>query len=86
MQNLNSTVDYLMYCGYIFMGYLWARAAKTAALKLAEGTHESDFYNAKLTTARFYFERILPRTLSLAATINSGADNLMKLHADHFSF
>ncbi len=81
-----ASVDYLMYCGYIFMGYLWARAAKTAALKLAAGTHEPDFYNAKLATARFYFERILPRTLSLAATINSGADNLMSLDADHFIF
>jgi len=81
-----ASVDYLMYCGYVFMGYLWARAAKTAAMKLSAGTHEPDFYNAKLTTARFYFERILPRTLSLAAAINSGADNLMSLDADHFSF
>jgi hypothetical protein len=81
-----ASVDYLMYCGYFFMGYLWARAAKTAAMKLVAGTHEPDFYSAKLVTARFYFERILPRTLSLAATINSGADNLMSLDADHFIF
>ncbi len=81
-----ASVDYLMYCGYIFMGYLWARAAKTAMMKLATGTHEPDFYKAKLVTARFYFERILPRTLSLAAAINSGADNLMSLDADHFIF
>jgi alkylation response protein AidB-like acyl-CoA dehydrogenase len=80
-----ASVDYLLYCGYIFMGYLWARAAKTAAMKLAAGTHEPDFYTAKLATARFYFERMLPRTLSLAAAINSGADNLMSLDADHFS-
>lgn len=81
-----ASVDYLMYCGYIFMGYLWARAAKTASLKLAAGTHDPDFYQAKLATARFYFERILPRTSSLAAAINSGADNLMRLDADHFIF
>lgn len=80
-----ASVDYLMYCGYIFMGYLWARAAKAAANKLVVGTHEPDFYRAKLATARFYFERVLPRTLSLAATINSGADNLMSLNAEHFS-
>ena len=78
--------QYLVLRIYILMGYLWARAAKTVALKLASGTHEPDFYNAKLTTARFYFERILPRTLSLAAPINSGADNLMSLDADHFCF
>lgn len=81
-----ASVDYLLYCGYVFMGYLWARAAKTAMLKLAAGTHETDFYKAKLTTARFYFERLLPRTLSLAASITSGADNMMNLDAEHFSF
>jgi len=81
-----ASVDYLMYCGYIFMGYLWARAAKTALLALAAGSQEQDFYRAKLATARFYFERILPRTLSLVATINSGADNTMSLAAEHFSF
>lgn len=81
-----ASVDYLMYCGYIFMGYMWARAAKTAVIALASDTQEPDFYRAKLETARFYFERILPRTLSLTATINSGASNLMDLSADHFSF
>ncbi len=79
-----ASVDYLMYCGYILMGYLWARAAKTALTALAAGTEEQDFYRAKLVTAHFYFERILPRTLSLVATINSGADNLMALSAENF--
>ncbi len=81
-----ASVDYLMYCGYIFMGYMWGRAAKTAVLALASNPQEQDFYRAKLDTARFYFERILPRTLSLAATMNSGANNVMDLAADHFSF
>ncbi|MET0355895.1 MAG: acyl-CoA dehydrogenase C-terminal domain-containing protein, partial [Cellvibrio sp.] len=62
-----ASVDYLMYCGYIFMGYLWARAASTAVKALAAGSQEQDFYRAKLETARFYFERILPRTLTLVA-------------------
>jgi alkylation response protein AidB-like acyl-CoA dehydrogenase len=81
-----ASVDYLMYCGYIFMGYLWARAAKTALVALTAGSEEHDFYRAKLATARFYFERILPRTLALVTTINSGADNIMDLSAEHFSF
>lgn len=81
-----ASVDYLMYCGYIFMGYLWARAAKTALAALAAGSEEQDFYRAKLATARFYFERILPRTHTLVATINSGSDNIMGLPAEHFSF
>ncbi|GGY64748.1 acyl-CoA dehydrogenase [Cellvibrio zantedeschiae] len=81
-----ASVDYLMYCGYIFMGYLWARAAKTALAALATSSDEQDFYRAKLATARFYFERILPRTLTLVATIKSGANNLMELPAEQFAF
>jgi alkylation response protein AidB-like acyl-CoA dehydrogenase len=81
-----ASVDYLMYSGYILVGYFWGRAAKTSLDALAQGTREPAFYRAKLETARFYFERLLPRTATLIITINSGCDNLMNLAADDFSF
>ncbi|MBY6212124.1 acyl-CoA dehydrogenase C-terminal domain-containing protein [Microbulbifer agarilyticus] len=81
-----ASVDYLMYSGYAVQAYLWALAAKVANEKLAEGTSEEDFYRSKLATARFYFDRILPRTATHAAAMQSGADNLMSLDAEHFVF
>lgn len=81
-----ASVDYLMYSGYAVEAYLWARAAKVANEKLAAGSSEENFYRAKLATARFYFERILPRTAVHASAMQSGADNLMSLDADHFVF
>lgn len=81
-----ASVDYLMYSGYVVLGYLWARAATVAQAKLDAGTTETAFYEAKLKTARFYFERILPRTVSLTQTMLSGADNLLDLDAEHFAF
>jgi 3-(methylsulfanyl)propanoyl-CoA dehydrogenase len=81
-----ASVDYLMYSGYVTLGYFWARAAAVAQKALDEGTSEVDFYTAKLKTARFYFERILPRTKSLTETMLSGADNLLDLDAEHFAF
>ena len=81
-----ASVDYLMYSGYAVEAFLWARAAKIANDKLAAGEGEADFYRAKLATARFYFERILPRTATHAVTMQSGADNLMELDAEHFAF
>ena len=81
-----ASVDYLMYCGYILIGYFWGRAAKTSLDALAQGAAEPEFYRAKLETARFYFERLLPRTATLVLTINSGADNLMNLAVKDFSF
>ena len=82
----SASVDYLMYSGYVTLAYLWAIMAKEAQDKLAAGTSEEDFYKAKIATARFYFTRILPRTLSHAETMVAGADTLMDLDAEHFAF
>ncbi|GGO86713.1 acyl-CoA dehydrogenase [Marinobacterium nitratireducens] len=78
--------DYVMYSGYVVYAYFWARMAKVAQAKLAESRDDAAFYTAKLRTARFYFERILPRTRTLSETMLSGADNLLALDADHFAF
>ncbi|MEX2962064.1 acyl-CoA dehydrogenase C-terminal domain-containing protein [Microbulbifer sp. TYP-18] len=81
-----ASVDYLMFSGYAVLAYLWAHAAKVAGEKLATGEGDGDFYRAKLATARFYFDRILPRTGAHAGAITSGADNLMELDVAHFAF
>ena len=80
-----ASVDYLMYSGYACLAYFWADMARVAAEKLAAGTDEEGFYRAKLQTARFYFERILPRTRALVATMLSGADNLMEMADEDFA-
>ncbi len=79
-----ASVDYLMYSGYITFAYLWARAAVVAQGKL-DGA-EKDYYDAKLKTARFYFQRILPRTQALAVIIKSGADNLLAMDEEQFQY
>ena len=80
-----ASVDYLMYSGYACLAYFWADMARVAAEKLAAGTAEEAFYKAKLQTARFYFERILPRTRALAVTMLSGAGNLMEMADEDFA-
>lgn len=79
-----AAVDYLMYCGYVTLGYFWARMAVLSDQKLSET--EDEFYRAKLHTAKFYFERIYPRTTTLKETMLSGADNLMSLDQESFQF
>ncbi|WP_101758093.1 acyl-CoA dehydrogenase C-terminal domain-containing protein [Oceanicoccus sp. KOV_DT_Chl] len=76
--------DYLMIAGYTTLAYFWAQSASTAATALSHDSDDADFYQAKLSTARFYFERLLPRTLSLAAGVRSGSENLMTLPAEFF--
>ncbi len=81
-----ASVDYLMYSGYIVLAWFWARAAVVASMKIKAGEDESGFYAAKMTTAKFYYARLLPRTRSLKTTMLSGCDNLLELDAEHFSF
>jgi hypothetical protein len=78
--------DYLMYSGYTVMAYLWARSATVALQKLAAGTAENGFYQAKIKTARFYFQRILPRNEGLALSLSGNADSLMSMNEDQFQF
>ena len=80
-----ASVDYLMYSGYACLAYFWADMARLAAEKLAAGTGEEAFYKAKLQTARFYFQRILPRTRAHVEAMLSGANNLMEMDEEHFA-
>ena len=80
-----ASVDYLMYSGYVILGYFWLRMALVAQQKLAAGAGEAAFYQAKLQTAHFYFARILPRTLSHEVAMLSGAGNLMAMKAGDFA-
>ena len=80
-----AAVDYLMYSGYITLAYFWAKMAVTARQKIAEAEGDASFYEAKLMTAQFYFERLLPRTESLKTTMVAGADALMQMPEELFA-
>ncbi|MCR6626733.1 MAG: acyl-CoA dehydrogenase C-terminal domain-containing protein [Pseudoxanthomonas sp.] len=75
-----ASTDYLFYSGYVVLAYWWARSVAAAAAS----PHGDAFKQAKRETARFYFARILPRTLSHAAAIESGADTLMAMDDARF--
>jgi len=79
-----ASVDYLMYSGYLVLAWFWAQMAEVAHRQLAAGAGDPNFYTAKLQTARFYYERILPRTLAHAAAVRSGAANVMDMAAENF--
>jgi hypothetical protein len=81
-----AAVDYLQFSGYLCFAWCWARMAAAAQAHLAASDSEGDFYRAKLATATFYFERLLPRARAHADAMKSGAGNIMSLDAAHFAF
>ncbi|MEX6502900.1 acyl-CoA dehydrogenase C-terminal domain-containing protein [Pseudomonas zhanjiangensis] len=80
-----ASMDYLMYAGYVILAYFWLRMALVAQDKLAAGSDEAAFYQAKLATCDFYFKRLLPRTAAHLAAAEAGSDCLMSLPAEHFA-
>jgi hypothetical protein len=81
-----ASYDFLSYSGYVCFAYFFARMAVIATERLAEGTSEAAFYEAKLTSARFYFRRVLPRIQTLKHTMLSGSDDVMSMPVDSFAF
>ena len=81
-----AAVDYLMFAGYVTVAYFWAEAAVAAEKALKNGASEPEFYNTKIATADFYFQRIMPRILAHEAAIKNGMDSMMSIDEDNFAF
>jgi len=81
-------VDYLMYAGYIHMAYHWLKMEAAAEAALASGNMEQprEFYEAKIQTAQFYFDNILPKTQSLRTTMFTPVNSVMAMKPENFSF
>jgi hypothetical protein len=79
-------MDYLMLTGYLCLAWCWVRMAAVSAAAISKGADGRDFHEAKLATARYYFERILPRAEAHLDALNAGAKPVMELPADRFVF
>ena len=78
------STDYMHLFGLVTLGYMWAKMAKTAQEKLGSGDPREDYLKNKLTTARFYMEKIMPETALRKVRIEAGADSVMELAAEAF--
>jgi acyl-CoA dehydrogenase len=74
--------DYMHLFGLVVLGYMWCQIAAAAHRKLAADS--SGRMSAKLATARFFMERMLPETAAHLARIQSGAGSVMELPAEAF--
>jgi hypothetical protein len=70
--------------GHVALGHMWLKMAGASLAALDGGTADPDFFNAKLTTARFFAARVLPETASLKSQLEAGADTVMAMPAEMF--
>jgi hypothetical protein len=77
-------VPYLELWGLLVGGWQMGRAALIAARHLAEGAGDAAFMTAKIQTARYYADCLLPQTAGLARTITEGGDSVLAVAAEQF--
>ncbi|HRD64703.1 MAG TPA: acyl-CoA dehydrogenase C-terminal domain-containing protein [Candidatus Competibacter sp.] len=77
------SVDYMMLAGTVCGGWQMARTAQAAQRKLRSG-EDPAFHEAKLITARFYAEHILPKAGALRDSVKNGGISIMALAEEQF--
>jgi len=80
--------DFLMFSGFVSLAYYWAQMAAVAYEKLekGDGSESPDFYKAKIQTAEFYFDRLLPRAKAHAEAALAPTRSTMQMDVEHFAF
>ncbi|MCB4358629.1 acyl-CoA dehydrogenase C-terminal domain-containing protein [Quatrionicoccus australiensis] len=69
---LTAAVPYLHLAVTVTGGWFMAKAALAAAGYLEKGEGDQTFYRAKIATARFYADQLLPQAYSYAETVKAG--------------
>ncbi|EJN02032.1 acyl-CoA dehydrogenase [Herbaspirillum sp. YR522] len=78
------SVTYLKMAGVVLGGWQMARAAAVAVDRIKAGEGDIGFYQAKLVTARFFADQILPQALAYRTAIVEGAQSVLDLDEDRF--
>jgi alkylation response protein AidB-like acyl-CoA dehydrogenase len=76
--------DYMHLFGLVALGYMWCKIAEAAIAKLPKANGSTPRYSAKLTTARFFMDRMLPETATRLARIQTGAASTMEMPDEQF--
>jgi len=86
--NLNhagaAAYPYMQLMGISALGLMWLRMAKASSAAIEEDAADKAFHEAKLVTARFFAERMMPDAGGLRAKIEGGSDSLMALEPEMF--
>ncbi|HUF98473.1 MAG TPA: acyl-CoA dehydrogenase [Ilumatobacter sp.] len=82
---LAGSVPYLRLIGTTVCAGLLAKAALVATELLGTGEYPDEFLSAKIATARFFGEQIVPTVLGLLPVITANSDALFELTAEQLA-
>ncbi|HET9630590.1 MAG TPA: acyl-CoA dehydrogenase, partial [Novosphingobium sp.] len=76
---------YMHIMGIVALGLMWLKMGRTAAVALDASSGDKAFYEAKLTTGRYFGERFTPDAGSLRRKLEAGSEAMMALPAEAFA-
>ena len=80
-----AAADYLRIFALTSLGWMWVKMAKTAQKKLAEGADGlAPYYEAKLKTARFFVQKMLPEAGGRFKSLTAGCKLMMEMDVEQF--
>ena len=79
-----ASVDFLMFSGYAYMAFMWLQMSAAAHNQLQSVEGDKKFFEDKLHTAGFFFERILPRADAHAKTMSASIESVMGMPTKYF--
>lgn len=79
-----ASTDYLRQFALVALAYMWCLIVKVAQEKLEQGSADKAFLEAKLKTARFFMERMLPESEARFRMVMAGAATLMDMDEAQF--
>ncbi len=79
-----ASVDYLRHFALVAMAYMWCKMVIAAQEKLESGEGDKAFYEAKIQTAKFFMQRVLPESDARFKMVMAGGESIMKLKEEAF--
>jgi len=79
-----ASYDYLKLFALVAQAYMWARMVKIALPVAGTDKDHDGFYKAKIGTARFFFDRMLPETGARLSAILAGGKSMMEFEDASF--
>ena len=83
-QALAGATDFMHLVGYLALGFMWARMAKTAHDELKKNRNADPLFETKITSAKYFFKRHIPETELRRKRVLSGSNEMMNIPEIHF--
>ncbi len=80
-----ASVDYLRHFALVAMAFMWCKMVIAAQEKLKSGEGDKAFYEAKIQTAKFFMDRVLPESDARFKMVLAGGDSMMAMDEAAFN-